>query len=318
VKNGFDMAEIVGQEAAKRALLIAAAGGHNIAFIGPPGTGKTLLARAFSGILPPLSPIHALEVAGIQSIAGALEKEGIISPPFRAPHHTSSYASLIGGGTTPRPGEVTLAHRGVLFLDEFPEFDRRVIEALRQPLEDGFVSVSRAKATERFPARFILVAAMNPCPCGNAGSNKECVCAPYAAIQYRRKISGPIADRIDLWVRIPRVEHRDLISGKGTGDRSEDLRARAVSARNIARQRFLKYGKNIAQNGEMNAKDIREIITFSSSALRVLERGAEKLDISSRGIHRVMKISQTIADLEGAEKIADRHVMEALAYRERK
>ena len=213
---GADFAEVRGQEGAKRGLEIAAAGGHNIAMYGPPGTGKTMLARAFSQLLPDLSLEEVLEITGIHSVAGATRGELVSAPPFRAPHHTSSYVSLIGGGTYPKPGEVTLAHRGVLFLDEFPEFEKRVIESLRQPLEDNIVSISRAKASAIFPSNFILVAAMNPCPCGNQGSKqKACICKPSDLDRYKRKLSGPIMDRIDLWVSVGNVDYKKL-SGEGT------------------------------------------------------------------------------------------------------
>ncbi|MEK7140176.1 MAG: YifB family Mg chelatase-like AAA ATPase, partial [Patescibacteria group bacterium] len=210
-RKGADFADVRGQEGAKRGLEIAAAGGHNIAMYGPPGTGKTMLARAFSGLLDDLSKEEVLEITGIHSVAGATQGELVCFPPFRSPHHTSSYVSIIGGGTYPKPGEVTLAHRGVLFLDEFPEFERRVIESLRQPLEDNIVSISRAKGSAIFPSNFILIAAMNPCPCGNAGSKqKACICKPSDLDRYKRKLSGPIIDRIDIWVSVGNVDYKKL------------------------------------------------------------------------------------------------------------
>ena len=235
--KGGDFADIRGQER-QRGLEIAAAGGHNIAMYGPPGTGKTMLARVFSQLLPDLSTEEVLELTGIHSVAGATAGELVCFPPFRSPHHTSSYVSLIGGGTYPKPGEVTLAHRGVLFLDEFPEFEKRVIESLRQPLEDNIVSISRAKGSAIFPSNFILVAAMNPCPCGNASSkNKVCICKPSDLDRYKRKLSGPIMDRIDLWVSVGNVDYKKL-GGEGTGEKSEKIKERVARARNIQKNRF--------------------------------------------------------------------------------
>jgi magnesium chelatase family protein len=215
-ENATDFSDVVGQESAKRGLEIAAAGGHNIAMYGPPGTGKTMLAKAFSGILPPLNFEEIIEITGIHSVAGVLKGDLIAIPPVRSPHHTASYVSLVGGGTVPKPGEVTLAHRGVLFLDEFPEFDKRVLETLRQPLEEREISISRARGSITFPANFILIAAMNPCPCGNHGSKiRECICRSIDILKYQRKISGPIMDRIDMWVEVSQINHADLSGRKG-------------------------------------------------------------------------------------------------------
>src|ERR1035437_7810945 len=250
--NNIDFSDIRGQEAAKRGLEIAAAGGHNIAMSGPPGTGKTMLARVFSHILPNLNKEDILEITGIHSVVGVLEDTLMTESPFRAPHHTASYVSMIGGGANPKPGEVTLAHKGVLFLDEFPEFEKRVIESLRQPLEDNLVSISRSKGTAVFPSNFILVAAMNPCPCGNSGSKKKvCICKPSDLDRYKRKLSGPIVDRIDLWVSVGNVDYKKL-GGEGNGEKSEKIKERVMKAREIQKNRFKKFGKDITTKKEKN------------------------------------------------------------------
>ena len=316
-KNG-DFADIRGQEGAKRGLEIAAAGGHNIAMYGPPGTGKTMLARAFSGLLPDLSLEEVLEITGIHSVAGALKSirgELVCFPPFRAPHHTSSYVSIIGGGTYPKPGEVTLAHRGVLFLDEFPEFEKRVIESLRQPLEDNLVSISRAKGSAIFPSNFILVAAMNPCPCGNAGSKqKACICKPSDLDRYKRKLSGPIMDRIDLWVSVGNVDYKKL-GGESGGEKNHSIKERVIRARAIQRNRFEKLGRKINTNSEMNVKDLGSMVKLPKNVRDLLDESAERLALSARGYHRVIKIARTIADLEGSEDVKQNHILEAIQYR---
>ncbi|MFA7285968.1 MAG: YifB family Mg chelatase-like AAA ATPase [Candidatus Paceibacterota bacterium] len=314
-KKDSDFADIRGQEGAKRGLEIAAAGGHNIAMYGPPGTGKTMLARAFSGLLPDLSIEEILEITGIHSVIGANRGELVVSPPFRAPHHTSSYVSLIGGGTIPKPGEVTLAHRGVLFLDEFPEFEKRVIESLRQPLEDNIVSISRARGSAIFPSNFILVAAMNPCPCGNAGSkNKVCICKPMDLDRYKRKLSGPIMDRIDIWVSVGNIDYKKLAGG-GDGESSEVIKERVKTARRIQKERFEKFNRKLNSNSEMNVKDLSNMISLSPEVRDLLDSSAESLSLSARAYHRVIKIARTIADLEGEIEINKNHILEAIQYR---
>ncbi len=313
--KGGDFSDIRGQEGAKRGLEIAAAGGHNIAMYGPPGTGKTMLARVFSGLLPDLSTEEVLEITGIHSVAGATQGELVCFSPFRAPHHTASYVSLIGGGTFPKPGEVTLAHRGVLFLDEFPEFEKRVIESLRQPLEDNIVSISRAKGTAVFPSNFILVAAMNPCPCGNSGSKmKACVCKSSDLDRYKRKLSGPIMDRIDIWVSVGNVDYKKL-SGEGTGESSEKIKARVAKAREVQKDRFKKLGRNISTNSEMNVKDLSSIVKLEKEVRDLLDDSAERLGLSARAYHRVIKIARTIADLENSLEVKANHILEAIQYR---
>lgn len=313
-----DFADIRGQEGAKRGLEIAAAGGHNIAMYGPPGTGKTMLARAFSGLLPDLNLEEILEITGIHSVAGilkSLENELVCFPPFRSPHHTSSYVSIVGGGTYPKPGEVTLAHRGVLFLDEFPEFEKRVIESLRQPLEDNIVSISRAKGTASFPSNFILVAAMNPCPCGNLGSkSKACICKPSDLDRYKRKLSGPIMDRIDLWVSVGNVDYKKL-GEEGSGEKNERIKERVVKAREIQKTRFKKFNRTVDTNSEMNVKDLGSMVKLSKDVRDLLDDSAERLALSARAYHRVIKIARTIADLEGSKDVKANHILEAIQYR---
>ena len=314
-ETAIDVSDIYGQENAKRALILSAAGGHNLAMWGPPGTGKTMLARALAGILPPLAFKVVIEVTGIHSVAGTLKGKLVTAPPFRSPHHTSSYVALVGGGNVPKPGEVTLAHRGVLFLDEFPEFDRRVIEALRQPLEDRIVSVSRARGSARFPASFILVAAMNPCPCGKWGSKGEtCICLPGNLIRYRRKISGPVADRIDLWIEVPRFSLKSLGKG-GSGEKSVEIRKRVAAARQKQAARFKKLGIKARINAEIGARDLEKAAPLEDKTRRAFTASAEKLGLSARSYHRLIKLARTIADLEGDENVASKHLMEALQYR---
>lgn len=311
----LDFKDIRGQETAKRALLIAAAGGHNIALYGPPGTGKTMLARAFTGILPPLSKSEALEVTRIHSVAHP--KSALIThPPFRSPHHTSSYVSLVGGGTNPHPGEVTLAHKGVLFLDEFPEFDKRVIESLREPLEEGVISVSRAKGTFHFPASCTLIASMNPCPCGYMGSKlKRCICKPSDIDRYARKLSGPIMDRIDIWVPVQHIDY-DTLSHARIGEESENIRTQVEKARKFAQERFVKGGApHITKNKDMSAKHIDHFVQLNPETLELMKKLATSYALSPRSYHRVLRLARTIADLKSAQHITEADILEAFQYR---
>lgn len=313
-----DMAYIKGQEYAKRALEIAAAGGHNVLLSGPPGSGKTLLARTFPSILPPLTFPESLEITKIFSIAGKLEQgKALVSErPFRSPHHSASAVSLVGGGQFPRPGEISLAHRGVLFLDEFPEFSRSVLENLRQPLEDGMISVARAQATLSFPARFTLVAAMNPCPCGNASDpEKLCSCSPAAIIKYQRKISGPIIDRIDIHAEVPRMKFEKL-NDKKVSEESSSIRERVTAARVRQLERF-KNLDGIITNSEMQNKHIKEFCQIGEKGTDILRQAVNQLHLSARAFHRIIKIARTIADLAGAENIEVPHLAEAIQYRQR-
>lgn len=314
-ENNFNV--IRGQETAKRALEIAAAGGHNIGMYGPPGTGKTMLAKAFQSILPALDYEEILEVTGIHSVARILEKPFITQPPFRSPHHTSSYASLVGGGPLPKPGEITLAHRGVLFLDEFPEFDKKVIEALRQPLEDHSITISRAKGTLTFPAQCILIASMNPCPCGY-GKEKGCTCSDRDISNYNKRISGPIIDRIDMWVSVSKIEYDALANSSNGTENSNVIRKRVEKSRRLQQKRFQKYAiRNKKYNSEMSVSDIEKCIILNKEVQNLLKTSAERLGLSARAYHRIIKLSQTIADLEGSEKINKNHIMEALHYRQK-
>jgi magnesium chelatase family protein len=310
----FDISHIKGQEFAKRALEISAAGKHNLAMWGPPGTGKTMLAQAFTHLLPDLCEKEKLEVTSIHSVSGFLREEVVTRPPLRAPHHTASYPSVIGGGAIPKPGEITLAHRGVLFLDEFPEFDRRVIESLREPLEEGHIRIARSKGYENFPARFILVVAMNPCPCGKYGSEERCVCMPAVLASYQRKLSGPIVDRIDLWVKVSKMSH-DKLSDERKGETSEIVRDRITKARVMQEVRFREHARHITTNNEMRAEDIEKYIALTPKLRTLFNTSAERLKLSPRAYHKVLKVARTIADLEHSEELAEQHLMEALSYR---
>ncbi len=279
-----------------------------------------MLAEAFCHILPPLSFEETLETTAIHSIAGALNGVMLTNPPFRAPHHSASYVSLIGGGAIPKPGEVTLAHRGVLFMDEFPEFDRKVIDSLREPLESRKVSISRARGSALFPANFILIAAMNPCPCGNFGiAGKECSCSPMDISRYQRKISGPIMDRIDMWVEVSKIDHAKLGEKPVVqASQSEKIKQNIIKTRLIQKNRFEKLKLKITTNSEIPAKHLIDLAELEPEAKQALTLAAQKLDLSARAYHRTIKLARTIADLEGNRTISDKHIYEALQYRPKK
>ena len=313
-----DFSLIRGQEQAKRCLEIAAAGAHNLLMQGPPGTGKTLLARAITAILPPLDQEEMIEVTKIYSIAGALDPSRAIiaSRPFRSPHHTASAVAITGGGSPIRPGEITLAHRGVLFLDEFPEFPPHVLEALRQPLEDRRVAVARASGAITFPADFMLVAAMNPCPCGNLSNPASpCICTPGAISRYRRRISGPLLDRIDLSIEVPNVGAEKLEGGEDAGRAAEAVRERVIASRRIQRERF--RSEAIATNSAMALPHLKRYCRLEESVREILRRAYDRFGMSVRSYYRSIKVSRTIADLAGVEAIRPEHMLEALQYRPR-
>lgn len=307
-----DFSDVSGQERAKRALEIAAAGGHNLLMNGAPGTGKSMLAKAFPGLLPPMSTMEALEVTQLHSLSSNDYDQIVAHRPFRSPHHSASEIAIVGGGQNARPGEISLAHHGVLFMDELPEYTRSTIESLRQPLEDKVITVARAKSHATYPADFIMIATSNPCPCGFHGTNKNCSCLPHAIMQYQRKLSGPILDRIDLFVDVDSVDHSTLLKTDSGLETSAQIRKRVVKARD---QQAKRNGSVLKTNSNLSSREIKQLALLDKAAEELLNQAATQLDISARAYMRIIKVARTIADLESSKNIKTSHISEAIQYR---